>query len=78
MLRQIRIDMENVDIVLNPYLDMGEDIDEDYQVYKFLDVLVEQIKLSNAHFKLVFPFRYLKDSNQKQLLYDAIRLQILQ
>ena len=73
-----RIDMENVDIVLNPYLDMGEDIDEDYQVYKFLDVLVEQIKLSNAHFKLVFPFRYLKDSNQKQLLYDAIRLQILQ
>ena len=60
--------MENVDIVLNPYLDMGEDIDEDYQVYKFLDVLVEQIKLSNAHFKLVFPFRYLKDSNQKQLL----------
>lgn len=45
-----RIDMENVDIVLNPYLDMGEDIDEDYQVYKFLDVLVEQIKLSNCTF----------------------------
>lgn len=72
------INMKGIDIVLNPYLDMGEDIDEDYQVYKFLDLLTQLIKTVDAHIKIIFPFRYLKDDGQKELLFQALRLQALQ
>ena len=72
------INMKGIDIVLNPYLDMGEEIDEDYQVYKFLDLLTQLIKTVDAHMKIIFPFRYLKDEGQKELLFQALRLQTLQ
>lgn len=73
-----KMDMSGLDIVLNPYLDMGEDIDEDYQVFKFLDMLVQLIKSLDAHIKIIFPFHYLKVDGQKQLLFQALRLQTLQ
>ena len=73
-----KINMKGIDIVLNPYLDMGEEMDEDYQVYKFLDRLTQLTKSIDAHLKLIFPFHYLKEESQKELLFQALRLQALQ
>lgn len=70
--------LEGKIIVLNPYQDMGEDLDEDYQVYKYFGALIHLIRLLKGEFALLLPYPYLKEQLQKDLFMTIINDSLLQ
>lgn len=73
-----KIDLNGTEIHLNPYLDMGKEIDPYYQVYRSFDMLSALVKEMKAEFVIVYPFIYLKDMVQRDLFFAAFRIHIMQ
>ena len=66
------------EIVLNPYQDMGEYVDDDYQVYKYFGALIHYLKRMDAHLVLLYPFKYLQLDIHRELLLETLQVNILQ
>ncbi len=64
--------LNGANLVVNPYEDMGKHIDPDYQVYKCLDCLVKTIKELDGTLILKYPYYYLKDQKQYDLLIKTM------
>lgn len=60
-------------IIVNPYQDMGKVIDPDYQVYKCIDSLVKILKELDGTLTLKFPYHYLKEHKERDLLIKTMR-----
>lgn len=66
------IDLSHSTIYLNPYKDMGDQIDPDYQTYKNFESLMRLLKKMNIELNLGYPITYLKDEKQLSLTFAAI------
>lgn len=64
--------LKGAKVIVNPYADMGKTIDPDYQVYKCMDSLIKIIRELNGVFILKYPYYYLKDQKQHELLIKTI------
>lgn len=72
------LDWQGMEIVLNPYKDMGASLDDDYQVYKYFGAFIAFLKQKNIQLILLYPFKYLKIELHRKLLLDTLRVNILQ
>ncbi len=72
LLKEKKYSLKGSKIVVNPYADMGKQIDPDYQVYKCTDSLVKVIKEMNGMFVLKYPYYYLKDQKQYDLMLKTM------
>ncbi|MCD8028280.1 MAG: AraC family transcriptional regulator [Erysipelotrichaceae bacterium] len=60
------------EIIISPYQDMGDEIDETYQPYKYIYMLATIIENSTAKCVLRYPFWILKDQNHWNLLLTSL------
>ncbi len=67
------MDLNEVTIKLNPYLDMGDTYDPDYQVYKNIGALTKVIFELNARVLLEFPMCYLNTPLYQEVFLSALR-----
>ena len=72
------IDWGKMEVNLNPYADMINLYDEDYQVYKYFGAFLDFLKKKGIQLNLIYPFHCLKIDLQKQLLLDMLQVNILQ
>lgn len=64
------------EFILNPYLDMGETVNDDYQIYKCFDSLHKVIKDNNLKLCLIYPYRFIKEESQYNLALEFLKLSI--
>lgn len=71
-------DYQGAVVTLNPYQDMGNTIDNDYQVYKFFPSLTKRLKLMNLSLCLQYPYQFLQDKKQFDLMIHFLKFSIIQ
>ncbi|MDA3730696.1 helix-turn-helix domain-containing protein [Niameybacter massiliensis] len=71
------LDLEGTEIILNPYCDMGDQFDPYYQVYNYFNELIDEIYKSKISLHLVYPYRYLREPEQKELFINTMKLSSL-
>ena len=54
-------------LLINPYEDMKEDNQEDYQMYKYLSSLLKIVEDNDMNLRWIFPFKYLNNEYHKNL-----------
>lgn len=76
-LKEKKKQLRGVTIEFNPYDDMGDEYDEDYQVYKHYGAITRiRIELG-ANLLIHFPMKYLMKEEQYQLLMSALHEHVL-
>ncbi len=71
--RENGISLKDTEIKINPYEDMGSDLDQDYQVYKYSGALFNLIKAMGAKLVLVYQIRVISDDKEEKLTFDTLR-----
>lgn len=64
--------LKGANITINPYEDMGKHIDPDYQLHKCMDSLVKLVREIDGTITLKYPYCYLKDQKQYDLVLKTI------
>ncbi|MCD7893819.1 MAG: hypothetical protein LUG60_08980, partial [Erysipelotrichaceae bacterium] len=60
------------EIIISPYQDMGNEIDDSYQPYKYIYMLASIIENSSAKCVLRYPFWILRNQNHWNLLLTSL------
>ncbi|MEG0319242.1 MAG: helix-turn-helix domain-containing protein [Niameybacter sp.] len=68
------LELEGIEIILNPYSNMGEVFDPHYKVYNYFNELIYEIEQSKIILHLIYPYHYLKYEEQVQLLVETLRI----
>ena len=67
------ISLKDSEIMINPYEDMGEDMDQDYQAYKYSGPLFHLIRSVGAKVVLVYPVRLLLNEEIYKLTIETLK-----
>lgn len=67
------ISLQNKEIMINPYQDMGEQIDGDYQAYKYCGALFELIRDVGAKAVLSYPMKLILNQAVYELMMETLQ-----
>lgn len=67
------ISLENKEIMINPYLDMGEQLDWDYQAYKYCGALFDLIRDVGAKVILSYPMKLVLNQEVHDLTIETLK-----
>lgn len=67
------ISLKDAEIMIDPYEDMGEDLDEDYQAYKYSGALINLIREEEAKVVLIYPMKLLANEAVHALTIESLK-----
>lgn len=67
------ISMQGMEVMVNPYEDMGEQLDRDYQPYKYSGALFYLIRAVGAKIVLIYPMRVLVNAEIHELTITTLK-----
>lgn len=67
------ISLRDMEVMINPYEDMGEQLDHDYQAYKYCGALFHLIRAVGAKIVLIYPMRVIINEEIHELTITTLK-----